>query len=165
MDVHARSIVGCAIDQRTAEILHQRLLVNHAGVLDWILGLGQPVRVVYVAGPAGFGLARALTAAGIGCLVAAPLRLQRPPGDRVKTNACDADDLARLDLLDQITPVMVPSFSREAARDPVRAREWHSGRTSDSHPQVGVRPSLRSLRVYVTDQPSKIHHEALRSYS
>ncbi|MGW9552851.1 IS110 family transposase [Citricoccus zhacaiensis] len=123
LDVHARSIVGCAIDQRTGEILHQRLPVNHAGVLDWVQGLGQPVRVVYEAGPTGFGLARVLTAAGIGCLVAAPSKLQRPPGDRVKTDARDAEHLARLNLLDQITPVTVPSSSREAARDLVRARE------------------------------------------
>lgn len=44
LDVYARSIVGCAIYQRTGQIIHQRLPVNHAGVLDWVQGLGQPVR-------------------------------------------------------------------------------------------------------------------------
>jgi transposase len=123
LDVHARSIVGCAIDQRTGQIIHQRLPANHAGVLDWVQGLGQPVRVVYEAGPTGFGLARTLTAAGIRCLVAAPSKLQRPAGDRVKTDAKDAEHLARLNLLDQITPIAVPGTGREAARDLVRARE------------------------------------------
>jgi transposase len=52
--------------------------------------------VTYEAGPTGFGLCRWLTAAGIGCEVAAPSKLQRPSGDRVKTDAKDAIHLARL---------------------------------------------------------------------
>ena len=39
----------------------------------------------YEAGPTGFGLARFLCAAGIVCMVAAPSKLQRPSGERVKT--------------------------------------------------------------------------------
>jgi len=68
-------------------------------------------------------LARALAAAGIGCVVAAPSKLQRPSGDRVKTDARDARHLARLLHLGEIVPVAVPSVEREAARDLVRARE------------------------------------------
>ena len=49
-----------------------------------------PVAVIYEAGPTGFGLARSLIAAGIDCVVAAPSKLQRPSGDRVKTDARDA---------------------------------------------------------------------------
>ncbi|GHD14023.1 IS110 family transposase [Zhihengliuella salsuginis] len=123
LDVHARSILGCAIDQRTGEVLRQRLPGNNAGVVDWVKGLGPPVRVVYEAGPTGYGLCRALEAAGFTCVVAAPSKLQRPPGDRVKTDARDAEHLARLNLLDQFTPVTVPGTHREAARDLVRARE------------------------------------------
>jgi transposase len=123
LDVHARGIRGCAIDQRTGEIIRQRLPANNAAVVDWVSGLGQPVRVVYEAGPTGFGLARDLEGAGYPCLVVAPSKLQRPAGDRVKTDARDAEHLARLNLLDQITPVAVPGVGREAARDLVRARE------------------------------------------
>lgn len=123
LDVHARSVVGCAIDRRTGEIIRQRLPANNAGVLDWVSGLGQPVRVVYEAGPTGFSLARDLEGAGYPCLVAAPSKLQRPAGDRVKTDARDAEHLARLNLLDQITAVAVPGIGREAARDLARARE------------------------------------------
>src|SRR5215203_6197875 len=53
-------------------------------------GVAGPVRVVYEAGPTGFGLARGLASAGIDCLVAAPSKLPRPAGDRVKTDARDA---------------------------------------------------------------------------
>lgn len=49
-----------------------------------------PVRVVYEAGPTGFGLIKFLLAAGIDTMVAAPSKLQRPSGDRVKTDAKDA---------------------------------------------------------------------------
>lgn len=79
--------------------------------------------MAYEAGPTGFGLYRSLTAAGIRCEVAAPSKLQRPSGDRVKTDARDAVHLARLLRLDEITAVAIPSVEQEAARDLVRARE------------------------------------------
>ena len=82
-----------------------------------------PSVVVYEAGPTGFGLARAFTTAGIRCEVAAPSKIRRPAGDRVKTDARDAMLLARLLRLDEIVSVTVPSVEREAARDLVRARE------------------------------------------
>src|SRR5664279_976514 len=69
----------------------------------------------YEAGPTGFGLARQLTAAGIRCVVAAPSKLQRPPGDRVKTDSRDAQHLARLLRMDQIVEVRVPGVEQEAA--------------------------------------------------
>jgi len=56
-------------------------------------------------------------------VVAAPSKLQKPSGDRVKTDAKDAVHLARLLRLDEITPVAVPTVDQEAARDLVRARE------------------------------------------
>ena len=71
----------------------------------------------------GFGLSRAVTSAGIRCVVAAPSKLVRPSGDRVKTDARDALLLARLLRNDDLTPVRVPSITQEAARDLARARE------------------------------------------
>jgi transposase len=64
-----------------------------------------------------------LRAAGLRCEVVAPSKLQRPVGDRVKTDARDAAHLARLLRLDEFTPVRVPPPAEEAARDLVRARE------------------------------------------
>jgi transposase len=55
--------------------------------------------------------------------VAAPSKLIRPAGDRVKTDARDAAHLARLLHLGEITEVTVPAANQEAARDLVRARE------------------------------------------
>ena len=53
----------------------------------------------------------------------APSKLQRPVGDRVKTDAKDAVHLARLLRLDEFTAVSVPTVEQETARDLVRARE------------------------------------------
>ncbi len=90
LDVHARSVVGAALDGVTGEVLQRRLTPDPVDVLGWVRSLPGPVRVTYEAGPTGFGLARFLVAEGVECLVAAPSKLQRPPGDRVKTDQRDA---------------------------------------------------------------------------
>jgi transposase len=123
LDVHARSVAAAAIDGVTGELFQAKLTPSHEHIRGWIAGLPGPVAVTYEAGPTGFGLARALMAVGIRCVVAAPSKLQRPSGDRVKTDARDAVHLARLLRLDEVTAVVIPSAAQEAARDLVRARE------------------------------------------
>ena len=123
LDVHARSVVACGLDGQTGQLFERRLCPDHAEILGWLRGLPGPVAVAYEAGPTGFGLARFLTGEGIDCLVAAPSKLQRPAGDRVKTDLRDARHLARLLHLGEITAVTVPGVEQEAARDLVRARE------------------------------------------
>jgi transposase len=104
-------------------LFERRLTPDHGDIAGWVRSLPGPVAVTYEAGPTGFGLARFLTGQGITCLVAAPSKLQRPSGDRVKTDVRDARHLARLLHLGEIVAVTVPSVEREAARDLVRARE------------------------------------------
>jgi transposase len=123
LDVHARSVAAAAIDGVTGELVQARLAPSQGAISGWLAGLPGPVAVVYEAGPTGFGLSRALTSQGVRCVVAAPSRLQRPSGDRVKTDARDAVHLARLLRLDEVTPVAVPTVAQESARDLVRARE------------------------------------------
>ena len=123
LDVHARSVVGAALDGVTGEVHRRRLTPDPGEILSWVVSLPGPVQVAYEAGPTGFGLARFLTAAGVQCLVAAPSKLQRPTGDRVKTDARDALHLAKLLKLGEIVEVTVPSVAQESARDLVRARE------------------------------------------
>jgi transposase len=96
---------------------------DHGEILAWILSLPSPVRVVYEAGPTGFGMARFLLVSGIGTVVAAPSKLQRPSGDRVKTDANDALHSVRLLKLGEVTGVRIPSADEEAARDLLRSRE------------------------------------------
>ena len=123
LDVHARSVAAAAIDTATGELIQTKLTPAHDDIASWLHKLNDPVAVAYEAGPTGFGLYRSLTSAGIRCEVVAPSKLQRPSGDRVKTDAKDAIHLARLLHLDEYTAVTVPSAEQEAARDLVRARE------------------------------------------
>src|SRR6185312_11250092 len=123
LDVHARSVVAAAIDGRSGEVFRARLTPSHAEVIEWVGKLPGPCAVVYEAGPTGVGLARALSAVGLRCQVAASSKLLRPAGDRVKTDARDALNLARLLRLDEVVPVRIPSAAEEAARDLVRTRE------------------------------------------
>ncbi len=123
LDVHARSVVAGVIDQGSGEVRSLRVPPGSAETVAWLQTLPAPVRVVYEAGPTGYGLGRACAGAGISCVVAAPSRI-RAAADRVKTDRRDAELLARLLRLGEITPVRVPEPEEEAAaRDLVRARE------------------------------------------
>jgi transposase len=123
LDVHARSVVAGVLDTVTGQLWSRRLPAATRAVVSWVGSLPGPVAVAYEAGPAGFGLARALQAAGVGCVVVAPSKLERPPGDRVKTDRRDAERLARLLHIGELPQVRVPTEAEEAAQDLVRARE------------------------------------------
>jgi transposase len=158
LDVHARSVVGCGLDGRTGELFERRLTPGYGDVLAWIRSLPGPVAVTYEAGPTGFGLARFLDAAGLRCLVAAPSKLQRPSGDRVKTDARDARHLARLLHLGEIVAVAVPTAETEAARDLVRAREDVRGDLMSARHRVSkllLRQGDRLLRWQGLDRSAR----------
>jgi transposase len=123
LDVHARSVIGCAIDEGAAEIRTQRIGPRTEQIVNWVRSQPGPVMACYEAGPTGFGLARALRAAGVACEVVAPSKLERPAGDKVKTDRRDAERLARLLRIGEVPGVRVPTEAEEAARDLVRARE------------------------------------------
>ena len=158
LDVHARSVVACAIDGDTGELHRARLSPDHGEIHRWLAGLEGPVAVTYEAGPTGFGLARYLAGVGIGCVVAAPSKLTRPPGDRVKTDARDALHLARLLRLGEIPAVTVPSVDQEAARDLVRAREDARGDLMRNRHRVS-KLLLRHGIVYSGGNPWTAAHE------
>jgi transposase len=123
LDVHAARVLAATMDSQSGELVVRRLPGATSEVVDFCAGLPGPVRVAYEAGPTGFGLARALEAAGVGCVVAAPGKIERPATDRVKTDRRDAERLLRLLMIGALHPVRVPTLSEEALRDLVRARE------------------------------------------
>jgi transposase len=123
VDLHARSAVAGVLEGGTGELRTVRVPAACEPLVGWLLTLPAPVRVAYEAGPTGFGLARACAAAGIECLVAAPGKIPRAASERVKTDRRDAERLARLLRLGELTAVRVPGELEEAARDLVRARE------------------------------------------
>jgi transposase len=123
LDVHARSVVAEAVDWSTGQVFGELLVPANEVVLAWVAKLPGPVAVTYEAGPTGFGLARACADAGVRCVVVAPSKLERPPGDRVKTDRRDARRLARLLHIGEIEGIAIPTVGQEDARDLVRARE------------------------------------------
>jgi transposase len=123
LDVHARTTLAGVLDAASGELRVQRVSPRSEEAVAWLQSLPQPVRVAYEAGPTGYGLARACAQAAIACTVAAPSKIPRAPGDRVKTDRRDAERLARLLRLGELVAVRVPTPDEEAARDLVRARE------------------------------------------
>lgn len=162
LDVHARSVVAAAIDNQTGEVTRTELASDHGRVIGWIRTLPGPAEVAYEAGPTGFGLARALEAASIGCVVAAPSKIVRPAGDRVKTDRRDALLLARLLRLGELTPVRVPTVTEETARDLVRAREDVRGDLMRARHRLS-KLLLRHGRVYEGSAWTRAHDRWLRT--
>ena len=111
LDVHARSVVAGVIDMGSGEVRSLRVPPGCGATVEWLKTLPAPVRVVYEAGPTGYGLARACAGAGISCLVAAPSRI-RAAADRVKTDRRDAERLARLLRLVRSPRYVCPSRRR-----------------------------------------------------
>ena len=163
LDVRARSVVACGSDGRTGELFERRLTPDHGDIMSRVRSLPGPVSVTYEAGPTGFGLARHLAGQGIECLVAAPSRLRRPSGDRVKTDVRDARDLARLLHLGEIVAVTVPSVEQEAARDLVRARDDVRGDLMSARHRLS-KLLLRQGVVYYQGTPwTGVHDRWLRA--
>ena len=128
MDVHARSTHAAALDVQTGELQRTRFATGRVEpVVEWLLTLPGPVHACYEAGPTGFGLYRAATAAGVRCVVIAPSKTPRATGDKVKCDRKDAEHLLRQLMAGALTPIAVPPASHEAARDLTRAREQVRG--------------------------------------
>lgn len=123
LDVHARTTLAGVLDAASGELRVQAVSPRSEEAVAWLSSLPRPVRVAYEAGPTGYGLARACATAGIACTVAAPSKIPRAAGDRVKTDRRDAERLARLLRLGELVSVRVPDPDEEAARDLVRTRE------------------------------------------
>ena len=123
LDVHARASMVAIFDQATGEVVTRRVAGRPHELLGVLREIPRPARMVYEAGPTGYGLARRARAEGIELEVCAPGRTERPPADRVKTDERDAIRLARLLAAGELTLVTIPSVEREQLRDLVRCRE------------------------------------------
>lgn len=123
LDVHAAKIVAAVLDAESGELRTFRMDGDAGQAAAFCAGLPRPVRAAYEAGPTGYGLARELAKRGVECVVAAPSKIPRASGDRVKTDRRDAELLARLLLAGRLHAVRVPGPEEEALRDLVRARE------------------------------------------
>ena len=123
LDVHARESTLAVFDQATGEVSTRRVVGRAHELLPCLREIERPARMVYEAGPTGYGLARRALAEGIELGVCAPGKTERPPQDRVKTDKRDAVRLARLLAAGELVLVTIPSVEREQLRDLVRCRE------------------------------------------
>jgi transposase len=87
------------------------------------LGPAEQLAFCYEAGPTGYETYRWIKSMGAHCTVIAPSLMPNRPGDRVKTDRRDAEQLARLFRAGELTPIYVPAREDEALRELVRARE------------------------------------------
>lgn len=157
LDVHARSTEAAAIDVMTGELTRTRFGPGVEGPVAWLAGLPGPVRACYEAGPTGFGLYRAATAAGVAIQVIAPGKTPRKPSDRVKTDRKDAELLARLLLAGSLTRVVVPPPEIEAAREMTRAHDACRRDLMNARHRVS-KMLLRHGRVYPKPTTWTVEH-------
>jgi len=123
LDVHAARIVAAVLDAETGEIAFFAMTADIERTAGFCSALPRPVRVAYEAGPTGYGLARELAKRRVECVVAAPSKIPRASGDRVKTDRRDAELIVRLLHAGKLHAVRVPGAEEEALRHLVRARE------------------------------------------
>ena len=95
LDVHAAKIVAAVLDADTGELKAFAMKGDVLAAAGFCAGLPRPVRVAYEAGPTGYTLARELAKRGVECVVAAPSKIPRATGDKVKTDRRDAEHLVR----------------------------------------------------------------------
>jgi transposase len=139
LDVHNDSIAVSLAPSDSTEVRRYGIIGgSHDDVLKLAKKLqaahpGTPLRFCYEAGPRGYPLCRFIRSHGYGCIIVAPSKVPRKPGDRVKTDRRDADQLARLYRAGELTAIYVPDAQDEAVRDLLRARyqvsrQQHRGR-------------------------------------
>ncbi len=160
LDVHARSVLAVTIDGESGELCSRRLSGTTSDVVEFCSSLPGPTRVAYEAGPTGYGLARALDAVGVGCVVAAPGKIERPAADKVKTDQRDAERVLRLLMIDGLHPVRVPSGQEEALRDVVRAREAVRGDLMRARQRLGKLLLRHDVRYEDTASAWTIRHRS-----
>jgi transposase len=122
-----RNAVAIADGSRTGEVRFLGEIDNTeaatAKLVKKLAAQYQRLTFCYEAGPTGYGLYRQIKSLGHECIVAAPSKIPKKPGDRVKTNRRDALSLAKSLRSNELTAVWVPDRHHEAMRDLVRARE------------------------------------------
>jgi transposase len=123
LDVHATKIAAAVLDADSGELRMFGMNGDAGEAAAFCAGLPRPVRAAYEAGPTGYGLARELSKRRVECVVAAPSKIPRASGDRVKTDRRDAELIVRLLFAGKLHAVRVPGLEEEALRDLVRARE------------------------------------------
>lgn len=168
LDVHKESVsVAYAIDAGVVESLGKigTSKTEIERLCKRLESKAPHVRVVYEAGPCGYGLFRQLVERGFECMVCAPSLIPRKPGDRVKTDRRDAMKLARALRAGDLSAVHVPTIEDEAFRD--LARAWATAREDQRQAKQRLKSFLLAHGVRYTGRAdwSAAHKRWLSVYS
>lgn len=125
LDVHKDSITAACVGAKpTDPVIDLGRMGTQQYAIDRLLnklrGMGR-LQLVYEAGPCGFWLHRYLRGKPLDCVVAAPSLIPKKPGDRIKTDRRDAQNLALALRAGTLSLVHVPTAEQEQFRDVVRA--------------------------------------------
>lgn len=157
LDVHAASVVGCALNPDTGELVRTQMDSDPAMVLEWVRRFTAPVKVVYESGPTGYVLVRYLREAGIDCIIAASSKLLRAPGDKVKTDQRDARLLAEMLAVGSVTEVRVPTREQEDLRDLSRLRATAAKNLAHARHRVNAILLRHGIRYPEKTKWTKVH--------
>ena len=128
LDVHNDSIAISIAPSDSVEVRRYGVIGGrHEDVLKFVQKRQSAhpedtLQFCYEAGPRGYPLCRFLRGLGHESILVCPSRVPRCPGDRVKTDRRDADQLARLYRAGELTGIHVPEPEDEAMRDLLRSR-------------------------------------------
>jgi len=155
LDVHNDTIAVSLAASDATEVRRYGII---GGTHDDVLKLAKKLaaahprlslKFCYEAGPRGYPLCRFLQSHDYHCILVSPSQVPRKPGDRVKTNRRDADQLARLYRAGEISGIHVPDPQDEAVRDLLRGRgqtivQQHRAR------HINVKTSSKPVRIWST---------------
>ena len=164
LDTHkVETQVSYTLDHRTAEINDLgRIPTTKSAITKLARQLQSKyphatLHFVYEAGPCGYWIYRLLTSLGHFCYLVAPSLIPKKPGDRVKTDKRDAQNLARLLKNNDLDPIYVPEPEDEAVRDLSRAREVAMRDLNDAKHQLKSMFLRNNIRYKGSDNWSLKH--------
>ena len=164
LDTHKEQTqVAYTLDHRTAEVNDLgRIQTTKTGFVKLARQLQSKyphatLHFVYEAGPCGYWIYRLLTSLSHCCFLVAPSLIPKKPGDRVKTDKRDAQNLARLLKNNDLNPIYVPEPEDEAVRDLSRAREVGMRDLNDSKHQLKSMFLRNNIRYNGSDSWSLKH--------
>jgi transposase len=163
--VTAEDSVYIGLDVHKTSV-HAAMRLNGREAETWVMPMDVPAvvrsvlrfqvalkKVVYEAGPTGYGLARALRKAGLPTEVIAPGKTPQPANVDDKSDRLDCRKLAEFAEKGLLKPVAVPTEEEEADRQVLRLRDQLTNK------RRRVKQQIKSLLLmYGVPEPSGLKH-------
>ena len=128
MDVHTSNYTFCCYTvENDAAFAFVTAEPNYKSVLKYLEQIRKncgETRFVcgYEAGSLGYSLQKQLAAEGVECIILAPSTMAKTPGQRIKTDKRDAENIARCLAYHQYKAVYVPDEEDDAVKEYIRMR-------------------------------------------